>query len=174
MWHPEEGVSCHNERTFQILTQVAGRAGREKDKGNVIIQTYNPDNLAIEYSKEQDYKLFYDTEIMIRKQLKYPPFCDIILIGFSSENENHVIESAKFTYMSLKNKIINEKLKIILYKPVPAPVDKIKNKVRWRIIIKCKFDDEIINALNRTIDEFRNKNVKDVKTVIDVNPTNMM
>ena len=163
-----------NERTFQILTQVAGRAGREKDKGNVIIQTYNPDNLAIEYSKKQDYKLFYDTEIMIRKQLKYPPFCDIILIGFNSENENHVIESAKFTYMSLKNKIINEKLKIILYKPVPAPVDKIKNKFRWRIIIKCKFDDEIINALNRTIDEFRHKNIKDVKTIIDVNPTNMI
>src|SRR5699024_552157 len=74
-----------NERTFQILTQVAGRAGREKEigKGKVIIQTYNPDNFSIECSKKQNYQLFYDTEIMIRKQLKYPPFCDIIVIGIS-------------------------------------------------------------------------------------------
>ena len=163
-----------NERTFQILTQVAGRAGRENNKGNVIIQTYNPDNLSIEFSKKQDFKLFYQTEIMIRKQLKYPPFCDIILIGFSSENEINVIESAKFIYMSLKEKIIKEKLKIILYKPVPAPIDKIKNKIRWRIIIKCKFDDEIIDALNRSIEELKNKNIKNVKTVIDINPSNMM
>lgn len=164
-----------NERTFQILTQVAGRAGREKDvSGNVIIQTYNPDNLAIEYSKKQDYKLFYNTEIMIRKQLKYPPFCDIILIGFSSENENCVIESAKFMYKILKNKIINEKLKIILYKPVPAPIDKIKNKVRWRIIIKCKFNDEIIQSINKALKELESINLKNVKITIDVNPTNMM
>ena len=163
-----------NERTFQILTQVAGRAGRDKDKGNVIIQTYNPDNLAIEYSKRQDYKIFYDTEIKIRKQLKYPPFCDIILIGFSSENEKNVIKSAKFMYTKIKEKIINNKLPIILYKPVPAPVDRIKNKIRWRLIVKCKFDDEIINALNTSINELNELNVKDVKTIIDVNPTNMM
>ena len=163
-----------NERTFQILTQVAGRAGRGQDKGNVIIQTYNPDNLSIEYSKEQNYRLFYNTEIIIRKQLKYPPFCDIILIGFSSENEKNVIESARFMYMSLKNKIINEKLQIILYKPVPAPIDKIKNKIRWRIIIKCKFNNEIIEALNTSLKDLNSKKLKDVKTVIDLNPTNMM
>ena len=163
-----------NERTFQILTQVAGRAGRGQDKGNVIIQTYNPDNLSIEYSKEQNYRLFYNTEIIIRKQLKYPPFCDIILIGFSSENEKNVIESARFMYMSLKNKIINEKLQIILYKPVPAPIDKIKNKIRWRIIIKCKFNNEIIEALNTSLKDLNSKKLKDVKTIIDLNPTNMM
>ena len=163
-----------NERTFQILTQVAGRAGRGKDKGNVIIQTYNPDNLSIEYSKEQNYELFYNTELMIRKQLKYPPFCDIILIGFNSESEKNVIDSAKFMYLSLKDKIIKEKLKIILYKPVPAPVDKIKNKIRWRIIIKCKLDDDIINALNISMQDLKNINIKGVKTVIDVNPINMM
>src|SRR5699024_3291132 len=69
-----------NEKTFQTLTQVAGRAGRGDCEGRVIIQTYNPDNYAIEYSKLQDYDLFYNTEIELRKQLKYPPFCDIILI----------------------------------------------------------------------------------------------
>ncbi len=70
------------ERTFQTLVQVSGRAGREKDKGRVLIQTYNPDNYAIEFSKNQDYDLFYNAEIDLRKMLKYPPFCDIILIRF--------------------------------------------------------------------------------------------
>ncbi|MBQ3408435.1 MAG: primosomal protein N' [Clostridia bacterium] len=163
-----------NERTFQILTQVAGRAGREKDKGNVLIQTYNPDNLAIEFSKEQNYKMFYNTEIKIRKALKYPPFCDIILIGFSSEREDNVIQSAKFMYMSLREKIVNEKLQIILYKPVPAPIDKIKNKIRWRIIVKCKFDNKIIESLSDCLKKLEMYNVKDVKTIVDINPTNMM
>lgn len=163
-----------HERTFQLLTQVAGRAGRGKDKGNVIIQTYNPDSMAIEYSKEQNYKKFFDTEIIIRKQLKYPPFCDIILIGFNSENESNVIKSARYVYTSIKNKIIEDKLPIILYKPVPAPVDKIKNKVRWRLIIKCKFDEKIMSAINSSIKEFQKQNIKDVKTIIDINPTNMM
>lgn len=163
-----------NERTFQILTQVAGRAGREKSKGNVIIQTYNPDNLAIEYSKKQNYKVFYDTEIKIRKALKYPPFCDIMLIGFSSEKENNVIQSAKFMYMRLKDKIINNKLPIILYRPIPAPIDKIKNKIRWRIIVKCKFNETIIKAVTECLKELEQENIKDVKTVVDINPTNMM
>ena len=71
------------ERTFQILVQVAGRAGREKDEGKVFIQTYNPDNYAIELSKKQDYIKFYEAEINLRKCLNYPPFCDIILFKFA-------------------------------------------------------------------------------------------
>ena len=81
-----------SEKTFQILTQVAGRAGRE-EKGRVIIQTYNPDNFSIEYAKHQDYKMFYNTEIMLRKNLKYPPFCDIIMLQIMGENENEVIRN---------------------------------------------------------------------------------
>ena len=77
-------------------------------------------------------------------------------------------------YMCLKDKIINEKLKIILYKPVPAPIDKIKNKFRWRLIIKCKFNEEIIDALTECVKKLEMQNIRDVKTVIDVNPTNMM
>ena len=79
-----------NERTFQILTQVAGRAGREKLPGKVIIQTYNPDNFSIELAQKQDYNQFYNTEIALRKQLKYPPFCDIIIISFTGINEKEL------------------------------------------------------------------------------------
>ena len=78
-----------SERTFQTLVQVAGRSGRE-EAGRVIIQTYNPDHYAIIHSKNQDYGAFYNTEIKLRKMLKYPPFCDIILIKFQGTNINEL------------------------------------------------------------------------------------
>ena len=163
-----------SERTFQILTQVAGRAGREKNEGNVIIQTYNPDNFSIEFSKKQDYKLFYNIESKLRKQLKYPPFCDIILLGFSSENENDIKKVCLEVHKYLKDKIENENIPIILYKPVPAPIDKIKNKFRWRIIIKCKFGNNIINIINDCINNVFYKKISSVSMIIDVNPNNML
>ena len=163
-----------NERTFQILTQVAGRAGREKEKGRVIIQTYNPDNFSIECAKKQDYKLFYNTEITLRKQLKYPPFCDIIVIGFTSTDENEVIKSAQQIHLYLKNRVIKENIGIILYKALPAPIDKIKNKFRWRILVKCKFSDEIIDLMNETLEEYYKLKYKNTRITIDLNPNNMM
>ncbi len=163
-----------NERTFQILTQVAGRAGRENEKGRVIIQTYNPDNFCIECAKRQDYELFYDTEIGMRKQLKYPPFCDIIVIGFSSENENEVIKASNAVHKYLKNRVIKENIGIILYKAVSSPIDKIKNKHRWRILIKCIFSDEIIYLLKDMQEYFNSLKLKNTKISIDLNPNNMM
>ncbi|MBE5805756.1 MAG: primosomal protein N' [Clostridiales bacterium] len=162
-----------SEKTFQILTQVAGRAGRGKDMGNVIIQTYNPDNFSIEFSKQQDYDLFYELESNLRKQLKYPPFCDIILLGFSSESELEIKKYATEVHQYLKNKIEKENIPIMLYKPIPAPIDKIKNKFRWRIIIKCKFGEDIIKILNDCNEFFIKKN-NNVNMVIDVNPNNML
>ncbi len=168
-----------NERTFQILTQVAGRAGREKEvgKGKVIIQTYNPDNFSIECSKKQNYQLFYDTEIMIRKQLKYPPFCDIIVIGISSKNEQDAFQVTNKIHQYLKNRVIKENLGIILYQGMPAPIDKIKNQYRYRIIIKCKFDDAMIDLMNDVITEYtKMKESKDkdkkkgTRLSIDLNP----
>ena len=166
-----------NEKTFQILTQVAGRAGREQNKGKVIIQTYNPDNFSIECSKEQNYDLFYDTEIKIRKQLKYPPFCDIIVLGISGTDEEIVSKTIKKLHTYMKNRIKNENIGVMLYSPLPAPIDKIKNKYRYRMIIKCKFGDDIINFMNDVLKEYDTyKDIKkdDVKIGISVNPSNML
>jgi len=163
-----------SEKTFQILTQVAGRAGREKDEGRVIIQTYNPDNFSIEFSKKQDYKLFYNLESSIRKQLKYPPFCDIIMLGFTSENEQNIQKVATEVHTYLKKKIQTDNIPIILYKPVPAPIDRIKNKFRWRIIIKCKFGDDIIEVINKCINDVFSKRNNGVSMIVDVNPNNML
>ena len=162
-----------NEKTFQILTQVAGRAGREQEKGRVIIQTYNPDNFSIECSKEQNYDLFYETEIKLRKQLKYPPFCDIITIGVSSEDEKITIEIIKKLHNYLKKKIKIDNIGVILYSPLPAPIDKIKNQYRWRMIIKCKFGEDIVKFINGMLEEYNKYKKNNTKISIALNPSNM-
>ena len=160
------------ERTFQILTQVAGRAGREKLEGNVIIQSYNPENFSIQYAKKQDYDLFYNTEIAIRKQLKYPPFCDIILIGFNGLSEKEIIQVSNKVYIYLCRNLDNNLFNIL--KPMPSPIDKIQNKYRWRIIIKGNIDEKTNTILNNCLKELYEKNYKNTKITIDVNPNNMI
>jgi len=167
-----------NERTFQILTQVAGRAGRDKLPGKVIIQTYNPDDFSIQCSKKQDYDMFYETEIALRKQLKYPPFCDIIVIGFNSISEKEIIKTSDKVYSYLKEEINNkiniaEEQEYKIFKPMPSPIDKIQNRYRWRIIIKGKMNEELNKILNKCLEKFYNENNKNTRISIDVNPTNM-
>ena len=166
-----------NEITFQILTQVAGRAGRGEEAGKVIIQTYNPDSFTIECVKQQNEEMFYNTEMRLRKQLKYPPFCDIIVIGVSSKDEQITMKVAQSLHKYLKDRVENENIGIMLYKALPAPIDKIKNKYRWRILIKCKFGEDIIDLMNNTMDKAQTiKYCKngDANISIDVNPTNMI
>ena len=160
-----------NERTFQILTQVAGRAGRDKLPGKVIIQTYNPENFAIECSQKQDYNIFYDTEIELRKQLKYPPFCDIISIGLTDIDEYKIGKIAEAIYNNLNILINKYNIKLVVYKPLPCPIDKIKNKYRWRIILKGKLNNKIIDIINMAIEKTNNKTTR---VIVDTNPTNLM
>ena len=169
-----------NERTFQILTQVAGRAGREKLPGKVIIQTYNPDNFSIQCAKQQNYNKFYNTEILLREQLKYPPFCDIIVIGFSGISEAELQDIGKRTYIYLNQEIKElfdngklDKSNIKIFKPMPAPIDKIQNRFRYRIIIKAKMTEEINEILNKYLKKVYQKDTKSVRISIDVNPNNM-
>ena len=159
-----------SERTFQILTQVAGRAGREKLPGRVIIQTYNPENFAIECSKKQDYDKFYETEIELRKQLKYPPFCDIISIGLTDIDNNKIKNVSERLYKNIKNLIEKENTNIFIYKPLPCPIDKIKNRYRWRIIIKGKLTNKLINVINKAIEI---TNPKTTRIIVDTNPSNL-
>lgn len=158
-----------NERTFQLLTQVAGRAGREKNNGNVIIQTYNPDNFAVECSKLQNYKMFYDEEIKFRELLKYPPFCDIIKIEINDISKNQTSKIAMQIYNNLLEQNKDEKMAI--YKPMPAPIDKIKDRYRWRIIARCRFSNTIIDRINNSIKDIKGANAR---VMIDINPNNMM
>lgn len=162
-----------SERTFDLLVQVAGRAGRERQQGNVIVQTYNPDNYSIQYAKKQNYDDFYNIEIKLRNQLRYPPFCDIIMFGISGEMEEVVSKTANKLYKELKESIEQEGLIANILKPLPAPIDKIKNRYRWRIIIKAKVNDKLIDIINECL---YNKELlkNNARIIADINPTNMM
>ena len=161
-----------NERTFQLLTQVAGRAGREQLDGKVIIQTYNPENFSIICAQKQDYEMFYNTEIALRKQLKYPPFCDIMLIGFNSLSEKEIIELSKRVYNYLKGKLNGQDY--IVLKPMPSPIDKIQNRYRWRIIIKGNITEETNFIINECLKKVYEANYKNTRVSVDVNPNNMI
>ena len=116
--------------------------------------------------------MFYETEIALRKQLKYPPFCDIILISFNSLDEKEIQNASTYMY-NLLNKVLNpEEFKI--YKPMPCPIDKIQNRYRWRIIVKGKIDEKSNTILNRALREIYSKNLKTTRVNIDVNPNNMI
>ena len=159
-----------NERTFQILTQVAGRAGRENLPGKVIVQTYNPDNFAIECSKQQNYDMFYEIELELRKQLKYPPFCDIISIGLVDSSEKNIKILSEKLYNNINSLIKKYSLQVMIYKPLPCPIDKIKNKYRWRIILKGKLNNSLIDIINYCINDLNNKCTR---IIVDTNPTNL-
>ena len=161
-----------NERTFQILTQVAGRAGRVNLPGKVIIQTYNPDNFSIDLAQKQDYNEFFDIEIALRKQLKYPPFCDIIVISFTGTNEKELISTSDYVYKFLEEKMDKEKYNV--YRPVPSPIDKIQNKIRWRMIIKGKMNVKAYEDINQCLASVYSKNIKNTKVWADINPNSMI
>ena len=154
------------------MTQVAGRAGRENLDGKVIIQTYNPENFSIQCAKEQNYEKFCDTEIELRKQLKYPPFCDIILIGFNSLAEKEIIEASNKVYNYLKNNLDEKEFKVL--RPMPSPIDKIQNRFRWRIIVKGNMTKEANIVINNCLKSIYDANYKSTRVSVDVNPNSMI
>lgn len=162
-----------SERTFSLLEQVAGRAGRAAKAGRAIVQTYSPDNAAIQLMQRHDYINFYKTEMRMRLAMWYPPFCDIVSILITGGNEGLVQQAAKYIRRNLK---LLERVpqKIQVLGPVPATISKIKNKYRWRIIIKCENADNINSVLTDVVKAcYNNKSYERISIVIDKNPNNM-
>lgn len=160
------------ERSFCLFTQVCGRAGRGGIKGRAVIQTYQPQNSTLAFAKEHNYGGFYKNEIEFRKMLKYPPFCDIISIMITGEDESEVREciwSAKRTVDSFGT---GDGHIIGVLGPAPAPIAKIKNKFRYRIMIKAAYADDVRDML-LTI-QARHREIRSKSELsIDINPINM-
>ena len=155
-----------SERTFQLLTQAIGRAGRGSKKGRAIIQTYMPEEFCILAAKEQNYNKFYDVEINLREKLNCPPFCDIIVAVLSGKNEEDVKLDSKLLY-----EILSKHFKA--FPPMPAPISKINGSFRWRIIVKEKLNEEKRTILKKCLDEYFANHNNDVKLNFDINPNNM-
>lgn len=156
-----------NEKTYQILTQVSGRAGRGTKKGRAIIQTYMPDEFSILAVKEQNYEDFYNKEINMREKLNYPPFCDIIVGILSGSDEENVKKEAFKAY-----DIFREYFDV--YEPIPAPIYKVNNNYRWRILAKSKVNDKAIEELNYCIYKYNRIQDVSIKFSISINPNNML
>ena len=161
------------ERTFDLLTQVVGRAGRGKEKGRAVIQTLNPENDVIRLSQSQDYDAFFKNEILIRKVMTYPPYCDICTLNCISENETKALQSARLLLDELRETARTEfpQLHLIVLPVMPPRIARMNNKFRYRIIIKCKnnaaFRSMIALLLRRfqALPQFR-----DVTFTADINP----
>lgn len=128
------------ERTFALVTQVVGRGGRGGKTGRAILQTFLPDHYVLRLAAKQDYEGFYREEMAIRKQLLFPPFCDICVVGITGESEQEVAAAAEKFVVCMKEELSvqREGLPLRVLGPVPCTYGKINGKYRYRIIIKCK------------------------------------
>ena len=156
------------ENTYQLLSQVAGRAGRGNLVGEVIIQSYNPEHYSITYAKKHDYLSFYKEEMSIRKLLNYPPYYYITLVNISSRNYEDGFKEANKIGEYLKRNL--DKNTIVLG-PSMANVFRINNVYHYQCIIKYK-KDLLLNQVLTKLDEIYKSNTK-VQILLDVNPVRM-
>ena len=137
-----------SERTFQLLTQVSGRAGRADKAGHVIIQTFNPDNYAIKLAAKQDYEAFYRREMYLRHKGGYPPYYFTILVSVNHAQEDAAAQKSYQLYHQLKP-ILSNQAKIL--GPVPRMVAKINNQYYYQFIIKYKHEPRLMTALQKLL-----------------------
>jgi len=164
-----------NERTFGLLTQVVGRAGRGDRKGCALIQTYNPDHPVLKLSAEQDYEKMYRNEIALRRSLVFPPFCDLALFTLSSESETELMAAANAFARQFK-KINTDKypeVQAMVYGPMEAPVYKLNGIYRMRIVIKCRFNAPTRRLLSEVYADMSRSLGRKVGLSADINPTNL-
>lgn len=164
------------ERTFDLLTQVVGRAGRGDKKGKAIIQTAFADNEIIRLAQKQDFPSFYDLEIQLRRSMIYPPFCDLCTIGFIGKDEALVRAAAKQFLADLKTAHQNTAadLDLIALGPIAPRLAKVAGKYRYRLILKCKNDRRLRSFISGLLKAFsKNSAFKSVSVVADMNPENI-
>lgn len=165
------------ELTFDLLTQVVGRAGRGQHKGEAVIQTLTPENSVIQLAKNQDYISFFRNEISIRKMMTYPPFCDICCVYAISENEAKALSAARLFFNEFTD-CVNEnrkEQKVIVLPVMPPRVSKINNKYRYRIIIKCKNNSAFRKIISKLLIKFAaSSSFSDVTVFADMNPQTLV
>ena len=156
-----------SERTFQLLTQVAGRAGRAEKAGQVLIQSYNPNHYAIRFAKEHDYEGFYAYEMGIRRQLGYPPYYFTIGITLSHKKEEEVLERAYQVMEILRSGLSDAS---IILGPTPKPIARTHNLYHYQILIKYRLEDELDSTLNQVLALTQERENSELRLSIDHEP----
>lgn len=156
-----------SERTFQLLTQVAGRAGRAEKAGQVLIQSYNPQHYAIRFAKDQDYEGFYTYEMGIRRQLGYPPYYFTIGITLSHKKEEEVLRRAYQVMDILRSGLSDAS---IILGPTPKPIARTHNLYHYQILIKYRLEDELASTLNQVLALTQERENSELRLSIDNEP----
>lgn len=157
------------ERSFSLLTQVVGRAGRGGENGRAIIQSLDPDNNTITLACRQDYEAFYDEEIKQRKVFTFPPYCDICVVWTQSCDRGLAEETIREIFERLRSGIAEEysDVHLIILGPTTASMPKVNNRYRYRMTVKCKNNRRFRELLRRAIDV---KLKRDASVTVDINP----
>jgi primosomal protein N' (replication factor Y) len=164
-----------SERTFQLLTQVAGRAGRSVLAGEVVIQTHQPGHYTLLRVLDNDFSAFYQEELRARRELTYPPFSRLVLVETRGENEVNVSGEAQRFALALRD----VHLQATVLGPAPAVISRIKGKYRWHLVLKCRKEEDpsgaaVRNALQAATAKTAPRRHRDVQLVIDVDPAGLM
>jgi primosomal protein N' (replication factor Y) (superfamily II helicase) len=160
-----------SEKTFQLLTQVSGRAGRHELPGEVIIQTYTPEHYSVELAGTQDYDRFYHREMMLRKAHHYPPFYYLTLITISHEELITVVSATEKIAAFVRSRLSNH---AVVLGPAASPIPRINNRYRYHCLIKYKREPELNKTLKAILDQYQNDPKSGLLVSIDVNPFILM
>ncbi|MBE6689225.1 MAG: primosomal protein N' [Ruminococcaceae bacterium] len=160
-----------NERTFSLLTQVIGRAGRGSDKGRAVIQTLVPLHEIFPLAAQQDYDEFYKGEIAVRRAVGFPPVCDLCVVTLHSSNESQLLKDCAKLEKYLSSELEKSDCKMMVFGPMDAPIYKMRNIYRRRFIIKFKNNKNSRELFNKILMTFTKTLNKDVKLTLDINPT---
>lgn len=159
------------ERTYQLITQVAGRSGRADKKGKVVLQTYNPENEVLRFAINYDYVGFFEREKAVRKSTNFPPYSLVLRIMVEADDDKNAMEGLKEVYFRVKEVYERERDKFTFFNKMKCPVKRIKNKYRYEILMRIPPDDK------RLKDEIYNLALKDKKpgvlTYVEENPSNL-
>lgn len=160
-----------SEKTFQLITQVSGRAGRHELAGEVIVQTYTPEHYSIHLASQYNYSQFYKQEMHIRKTFAYPPYVYLLLITVTDENEVKVNEAAYKIRNLLRNQLSNQS---IILGPTPSPIARIKNRFRYQIMVKYKREQCLQTYVQEILEQFADDIRNNMQIIIDFNPNQLM
>ena len=157
------------ERTFQLLTQVAGRSGRAEEKGKVVLQTFDPENEVLRFATAYDYTGFYENEISLRAAMQFPPFSKIVRVLVTGEDEKKTVETLRAVYVGLERLYAENPEKFLFFNKMHAPVRRIQNKHRYQVLMRLS-DTSVLPRIYDICAEARNR---DALVSVEENPINL-
>ena len=148
------------ERTFQLITQVAGRSGRAEDKGVAVLQTYCPDNPVLRFAVNYDYEGFFERENLLRKTTAFPPYSTIVRVMVEGESEERSLDVLRGVFVKLKDLYDGERNAFLFFNKMKSPIKRLKNKFRYQVLMRIKADrEDVIDEIYKRSLPFSDKNV---------------